>query len=70
MTELTLADHCCAFWADRGIERPILGTPRGDEMYRLWAEWAFSNMNGKKSRAQDDAMRNIEKFELNMKKEI
>jgi hypothetical protein len=63
MKELTLAEHCRAFYEERGAYQPLLGTPEGDMMYRMWVEWAFSNMSGKTPQAQAQAMKDIEEME-------
>lgn len=60
MKELTLAEHARAFWQERGQYMPLAGIPAGDEMYRLWAEWAFSNMSGKTPEAEAGALAAIE----------
>jgi hypothetical protein len=59
----TLANHARAFYEERGIHMPLLGTLAGDEAYRLWAEWSFSNMAGKKPQAQAEAMAAIEAWD-------
>jgi len=63
MKELTLAEHARAFWLERGQYMPLLGIREGDEMYRLWAEWAFSNMTGSTPEAEAEALAAIEAWQ-------
>lgn len=63
--KMTLADHCRAFYAGRGIELPLRGLRGFDEAYRLWATWAFSDMDGKTPAKQLETMQDIEAWEAN-----
>lgn len=64
MKEQTLAEHARAFYVERGIEMPLLGTPAGDKAYELWAAWAFSNLNGDNPKAEAVALVAIEEWEI------
>jgi hypothetical protein len=66
MKEQTLAEHCRAFYAERGIHAPLLGTPAGDRAYGLWAAWAFSNLAGDNPKAEAVALAAIEEWEVNI----
>ena len=67
MKDLTLAEHCRAFYEERGTYQPLLGTPGGDEAYRLWAEWAFSNMS-RKTPGRGDLMDTFDKHQITIAK--
>lgn len=63
----TLGEHAREFWMERGIDTSKLDPDQKQKSYELWATWAFCNMSDKNGTEQAQRMRDIERWEANLK---
>ena len=47
MPELTLKEHCEAWYREQGVDMPS-ALDVWQQMYESWVEWAFSDFHGER----------------------